>query len=88
MPIIRPLPQPQVQPRAERPGSPWFFRYDAREILSDGSVRKVRRYREIGPSKGRGSLTRKQAETARDEFLSLLLSPPGPAAFATCTIRR
>jgi integrase len=78
MPIIRPLPQPQVQSRAERPGSPWFFRYDAREVLSDGSVRKVRRYREIGPSKGRGLLTRKQAETARDEFLSLLLSPPAP----------
>jgi hypothetical protein len=48
------LPRPQVKPRTDRPGSPWFFRYDAREIQPDDSVRKVRRYREIGPSKGRG----------------------------------
>lgn len=76
MPISRPLPQPQVKPRAERPGSPWFFRYDERELQPDGSVRKVRRYREIAPSKGRGSLSRKQAEAARDEFLARLASAP------------
>lgn len=78
MSINRPLPQPQVKPRAERPGSPWFFRYNDRELQPDGSVKKVRRYREIGPSKGRGLLTRKQAEEARDEFLARLVSPPTP----------
>jgi len=83
MPTILQLPQPQVKPRTDRAGSPWFFRYGAREIQPDGSVRKVRRYREIGPSKGRGAITRKQAEAARDELLALIQSartkePSGP----------
>ena len=64
--------QPQVKPRADRPGAPWFFRYHAREIQPDGSVRTIRKYREIAPSKGRGALTRKQAEDTRDELLALI----------------
>ena len=74
MPTNYRLPQPQVKPRTDRPGSPWFFRYDSGEIQPDGSIRKIRRYREIGPSKGRGALTRKQAEAARDQLLVLIQS--------------
>jgi integrase len=48
------------------------FRYQAHEIQPDGSVKVVRKYREIGPSKGRGALTRKQVEARRDELLSLI----------------
>jgi hypothetical protein len=66
------LPQPRVDPRTDRPGAPWVFRYQAHEIQPDGSVKVVRKYREIGPSKGRGALTRKQAEARRDELLSLI----------------
>ena len=72
---------PQVMARSDRPGAPWFFRYCAREIQPDGSVRTVRKYREIGPSKGRGALARKQAEEARDELLALI-APPRHAASA------
>jgi len=63
---------PQVKPRTDRPGAPWIFRYCAREIQPDGSIRTIRKYREIGPSKGRGALTKRQAEEARDELLALI----------------
>lgn len=63
---------PQVKPRTDRPRAPWIFRYCAREIQPDGSIRTVRKYREVGPSKGRGSLTKRQAEDARDELLALI----------------
>jgi integrase len=75
---------PQVKTRTDRPGSPWFFRYVARELRPDGSVKSVRKYREIGPGKGRGALTRKQAEAARDATLALIApagrmdASPGP----------
>jgi len=71
---------PQVKPRTDRPGAPWFFRYHARELQPDGSVRDIRKYREIGPSKGRGALTRKQAEAARDELLALMAPAPRHAS--------
>jgi integrase len=62
---------PQVKARKDRPGWPWIFRYRAEELQPNGSLRTLRKYREIGPSKGKGALTRKQAEAARDELLAL-----------------
>jgi len=62
---------PQVKARKDRPGWPWIFRYRAEELQPDGSLRTLRKYCEVGPSKGKGALTLKQAEAARDELLAL-----------------
>lgn len=66
---------PQVKPRKDRQGWPWIFRYRADEIQPDGSVKTLRKYLEIGPSKGDAAITRKQAEVARDTFLAKINAP-------------
>src|SRR3954447_18252452 len=66
---------PQVKPRKDRPGWPWIFRYRADEVQPDGSMQTVRKYREIGPSKGDGALTKTQAEIERDQFLAEVNAP-------------
>jgi hypothetical protein len=66
---------PQVKPRKDRPRWPWVFRYRVEEIQSDGTVKTLRKYHEIGSSKGDGSLTKKQAEIERDKFLAKLNAP-------------
>src|ERR1039458_2534377 len=66
---------PQVKPRKDRAGWPWVFRYWADMVQPDGSVKTLRKYQEIGPSKGEGAITKKLAEVARDEFLSKLNAP-------------
>jgi integrase len=71
---------PQVKPRKDRPGWPWVFRFRADEIQSDGTVKALRKYQEIGPSKGDGALTKKQAEIERDKFLAKLNAPTIEAA--------
>ena len=71
---------PQVKPRKDRQGWPWVFRYWADEIQPDGSVKTLRKYREVGPSKGEGAITKKQAEVDRDKFLAKLNVPTIEAA--------
>src|SRR5450432_587061 len=66
---------PQVKPRKDRQGWPWVFRYRADESQSDGTVKTLRKYQEIGPSKGDGAITKKQAEVERDKFLAKLNAP-------------
>ena len=66
---------PGVKSRKDRAGWPWIFRYYDDEIQSDGSVKVLRRYREIAPSKGEGFITKKQAEIERDKFLARLNAP-------------
>ena len=66
---------PQVKPRKDRAGWPWIFRYRADEIQPDGSVKTLRKYHEIAPSKGDGAITKKQAEIERDTFLAKLNAP-------------
>ena len=51
---------PQVKPRKDRPGAPWVFRCWVDEIQPDGSVKILRKYQEVGPSKGEGAITKKQ----------------------------
>jgi hypothetical protein len=55
---------PQVKPRKDRTGWPWVFRYRADEVQPDGTVKTLRKYQEIGPRKGEGALTKKQANLA------------------------
>jgi hypothetical protein len=66
---------PRVIPRKDRQGSPWVFRYRADDIQPDGSVKTLRKYHEIGPSKGDGAITKKQAEVERDKVLAKLNAP-------------
>jgi integrase len=63
---------PSVTQRKDRPGWPWIFRYYADEIQPDGSVKVLRKYHEIAPSKGDKAITKKQAEIERDKFLAKL----------------
>ena len=66
---------PQVKPRKDRSGWPWVFRYRADEPQKDGSLKTLRKYHEIAPSKGEGAITKKQAEVERDKFLAKLNAP-------------
>lgn len=71
---------PEVNPRKDRKGHPWIFRYWADVLQADGSYKEVRKYREIAPSKGDGAITKKQAEIERDQFLAKLNAPTTDAA--------
>jgi integrase len=66
---------PQVKQRKDRSSWPWVFRYRSDESQADGSVKELRKYQEVGPSKGDGALTKKQAEIVRDKFLAKLNAP-------------
>ena len=66
---------PQVKPRKDRSGWPWVFLYRADELQPDGSIKELRKYQEVGPSKGDCALTKKQAEIERDKFLAKLNAP-------------
>jgi len=67
-------------PRKDRQGWPWVFRYWSDEIQQDGSFKTLRKYQAVGPSKGVGALTKKQAEIERDKFLAKLNAPTVEAA--------
>src|SRR5437764_2533843 len=71
---------PQVKPRKERQGWPWVFRYWSDEMQPDGSIKTLRKYQAIGPSKGEGAITKKEAEVERDRFLAKLNAPSTDAA--------
>jgi integrase len=66
---------PQVKPRKDRQGWPWVFRYWSDEVQHDGKTKILRKYQAVGPSKGEGALTKKQAEIERDKFLAKLNAP-------------
>ncbi len=66
---------PQVKPRKDRKGWPWVFRCYEDVIQPDGSVKVLRRYHELAPSKGEGAITKKQAEVERDKILAKLNAP-------------
>ena len=66
---------PKVTQRKDRPGWPWIFRYYADEIQPDGSMKALRRYHEIAPSKGDGAITKRQADIERDKVLAKLNAP-------------
>ena len=71
---------PQVKPRKDRDGWPWIFRYRSDEIQPDGSVKELRKYQAVGPSKGDNAITKKQAEVERDKFLAKLNAPTSEVA--------
>ncbi|MGI8960609.1 MAG: tyrosine-type recombinase/integrase [Bryobacteraceae bacterium] len=71
---------PQVKPRKNRQGWPWVFRYWSDEMQPDGSLKSLRKYQALGPSKGEGAITRKEAEVERDKLLAKLNAPTVDAA--------
>ncbi len=77
---------PKVHERKDRKGSYWFFRYWHDEVQPDGSVKTSRKFYTVGPTKGDGALTRKEAEAKRDIFLAgLNVAATKPEA--TVTVR-
>src|SRR5713226_2460651 len=75
LPVKARVQHPQVKPRKDRQGWPWVFRYWSDEIQPDGTIKALRKYQEVGPSKGEGAITKKQAEIERDKFLAKLNAP-------------
>src|SRR5438067_186944 len=61
---------PRIHERKDRGKTYWFFRYRHDEVLPDGSKRTIRRFHTIGPSRGEGVLSKKQAEVKRDQLLA------------------
>jgi integrase len=66
---------PDVHERADRRGSYWYFRYWDDVPLADGTLKPVRRFQTVGPSKGENRLSKKQAEVERDKFLATINKP-------------
>jgi integrase len=74
--VNRRVQHPKVHERKDRKGSYWFFRYWHDEMLPDGRVKTSRKFHTIGPSKGEDGLTKRGAETKRDDFLAELNTAP------------
>jgi len=60
---------PKVHERKDRASYYWFFRFRQDELLPNGSIKTTRRFHTIGPSRGNGAFSKKQAEVERDKFL-------------------
>ena len=52
---------PSVIERKDRGDPYWYFRYRQDELGPDGKIKTTRKLHIIGPSRGDGALTRKQA---------------------------
>jgi integrase len=64
-----------VHERTDRRGSYWYFRYWDDVLQADGTMRAVRKFQVVGPSKGDNRLAKKQAEVERDKFLAAINKP-------------
>jgi integrase len=67
---------PKINECKDRGAPYWFFRYWHDELLADGAVKTTRKRHIIGPSRGPNAIGKKQAEGARDAFLSELNAAP------------
>jgi integrase len=66
---------PKIHERTDRGGSYWYFRYWDDALQPGGTIKPVRRFQAIGPSKGENRLSKKQAEVERDKFLARINKP-------------
>lgn len=66
---------PGVHERTDRGGSYWYFRYWADVLQVDGTMKAVRKFQVVGPSKGENRLSKKKAEVERDKFLATINKP-------------
>src|SRR6266404_5429590 len=60
---------PSVIERKDRGQHYWYFRYREDELLPNGKIRVRRKFHTVGPSRGDGAVTKKQAQIERDKFL-------------------
>src|ERR1700720_4860482 len=67
---------PKVHERKDRASYYWFFRYRYDDLLPDGSIKTIRKFHTIGPSRGENAIAKKQAESKRDVFLAELNAAP------------
>jgi len=66
---------PEVHERTDRGCSYWYFRYWDDVLQADGTMKAVRKFQVIGPSKGDNRLSKKTAEVERDKFLAKINKP-------------
>ena len=66
---------PEVHGRTDRGGSYWYFRYWDDVLRADGTMKAVRKFQVVGPSKGENRLAKKKAEVERDKFLATINKP-------------
>src|SRR5690349_18709593 len=67
---------PGIHERKDRGDHYWFVRYREDVVQPDGSVKTIRKFHTIGPSRGEGALSRRRAEIERDRFLADLNAAP------------
>src|ERR1700682_2828720 len=67
---------PSLIERKDRGQHYWYFRYRQDELLPNGTVTTRRKFHTIGPSRGEGAFSKKQAEVERDKFLLDLNAAP------------
>ncbi len=70
--LVQRVQRPKVHERKDRGAFYWFFRYRADEMQPDGSVKTIRKFHTIGPSRGERAVSRRKAETERDRVLAEL----------------
>src|SRR5215467_9839376 len=61
---------PGVHERTDRRGSYWYIRFWDDVLQADGSIKSIRKFHILGPSKGETRLSKRQAEVERDKFLA------------------
>ncbi len=66
--LRRRVQHPKIHERKDRGNYYWFFRYYADEIQSDGSVKTLRKFHMLGPSRGENAIGKREAEIERDKF--------------------
>jgi integrase len=76
---------PGVIERKDRGSYYWYFRYRDDELQSDGTVKTRRKFHTVGPSRGDGALSKKQAEVQRDKFLLDINVAPSRCEAAVAT---
>jgi hypothetical protein len=74
--LTRRVQHPKVHERKDRGKHYWFFRYRRDDVQPDGTVKTSRKFHTIGPSRGVGALSKRQAEIERDNLLAELNAAP------------
>src|ERR1700729_1580893 len=75
LPLKVRIQHPSVHERTDRRGSYWYFRYWDDALQPDRTLKAVRKFQVVGPSKGDNRLSKKQAEVERDKFLAKINKP-------------
>src|SRR5258706_13598699 len=75
LPLKVRIQHPAVHERTDRGGTYWYFRYWDDVLQTYRTMKAVRGFRVVGPSKGGNRLSKKKAEVERDKFLATINKP-------------